>query len=85
MGVGVAVGNTVSVTSDAAELIGRMVRGDRSGLEGLYDRYAQLLFNLVIRVVRNRSDAEEVLQEVFLQAWRSAPATIRPGGAPRPG
>ena len=62
----------VSVTSDAAELIGRMVRGDRSGLEGLYDRYAQLLFNLVIRVVRNRSDAEEVLQEVFLQAWRSA-------------
>ena len=67
-----AVGNTVSATSDAAELIGRMVQGDRSGLEGLYDRYAQLLFNLVIRVVRNRSDAEEVMQEVFLQAWRSA-------------
>jgi RNA polymerase sigma-70 factor (ECF subfamily) len=72
VGVEVAVGNTVSVTTDAAELIGRMVQGDRSGLESLYDRYAQLLFNLVIRVVRNRSDAEEVLQEVFLQAWRSA-------------
>jgi RNA polymerase sigma-70 factor (ECF subfamily) len=68
----VAVGDTVLVSSEAAVLIGRMVQGDRSGLEGLYDRYAQLLFNLVIRVVRNRSDAEEVMQEVFLQAWRSA-------------
>jgi RNA polymerase sigma-70 factor (ECF subfamily) len=65
-------GHIASPTSDAAELIGRMVRGDRSGLEGLYDRYAQFIFNLVVRVVRNRSDAEEVLQEVFLQAWRSA-------------
>ena len=85
MGVEVAVGNMVSVTTDAAELIGRMVRGDRSGLEGLYDRYAQLLFNLVIRVVRNRSDAEEVLQEVFLQAWRSASRYDPSRGAPRPG
>jgi RNA polymerase sigma-70 factor (ECF subfamily) len=49
-----------------------MVRGDRSGLEGLYERYAQLLFNLVVRIVRNGPDAEEVMQEVFLQAWRSA-------------
>jgi RNA polymerase sigma-70 factor (ECF subfamily) len=68
----VAFGDVASATADAVELIGRMARGDRSGLEGLYDRYGQLLFNLVVRVVRNRSDAEEVLQEVFLQAWRSA-------------
>ena len=67
-----AFGDIASVRADAVELIGRMARGDRSGLEGLYDRYGQLLFNLVVRVVRNRSDAEEVLQEVFLQAWRSA-------------
>lgn len=77
-----ALGRTVSVTSDPADLIGRMVQGDRSGLEGLYDRYAQLLFNLVIRVVRNRSDAEEVMQEVFLQAWRSAPHYDPSRGSP---
>jgi RNA polymerase sigma-70 factor (ECF subfamily) len=68
----VSLGDAVSVTSDTVELIGRMVRGDRSGLEGLYERYAQLLFNLVVRIVRNGPDAEEVMQEVFLQAWRSA-------------
>jgi RNA polymerase sigma-70 factor, ECF subfamily len=72
LGVDVAVDDMISVTPDAVELIGRMVRGDRSGLEGLYDRYARLVFNLVVRIVRSRSDAEEVLQEVFLQAWRSA-------------
>jgi len=60
------------VTSDAAQLITRMAQGDRSGLEQFYDRYAQLVFNLVMRILRNRPDAEEVLQEVFLQAWRSA-------------
>jgi RNA polymerase sigma-70 factor (ECF subfamily) len=70
--VEVALGDMASMTADASELIGRMVRGDRSGLEGLYDRYGQLVFNLVSRVVGNRADAEEVLQEVFLQAWRSA-------------
>jgi RNA polymerase sigma-70 factor (ECF subfamily) len=36
----------------------------------------------VIRVVRNRSDAEEVLQEVFLQAWRSAPHYDPSRGSP---
>jgi RNA polymerase sigma-70 factor (ECF subfamily) len=70
--VEVPLGDTAPVTADAADLIGRMVRGDRSGLEGLYDRYGQLVFNLVNRVVGDRADAEEVLQEVFLQAWRSA-------------
>jgi RNA polymerase sigma-70 factor (ECF subfamily) len=69
---GVVFGDIASATSDATELIGRMARGDRSGLEGLYDRFAQLIFNLVIRIVGNRPDAEEVLQEVFLQAWRGA-------------
>ena len=81
-GAGVALGDMASGTSDAVELIGRMARGDRSGLEGLYDRYGQLLFNLVVRVVRNRSDAEEVLQEVFLQAWRSAPRYDPSRGSP---
>jgi RNA polymerase sigma-70 factor (ECF subfamily) len=71
-GVEVAVDDMVSVAPDAVELIRRMARGDRSGLEGLYDRCGQLVFNLVVRIVRSRSDAEEVLQEVFLQAWRSA-------------
>jgi RNA polymerase sigma-70 factor (ECF subfamily) len=70
--VEVAGGDTASMAADSTELIGRMLRGDRAGLEGLYDRHGQLVFNLVARIVGNRAEAEEVLQEVFLQAWRSA-------------
>ena len=79
---GVVFGDIASATSDATELIGRMARGDRSGLEGLYDRYAQLVFNLVVRIVGNRPDAEEVLQEVFLQAWRGASHYDQSRGTP---
>ena len=94
LGVGVAVGDMVSVTSDASELIGRMVRGDRSGLEGLYDRYAQLLFNLVIRIVRDRSDAEEVhagglpsglAERYALRSITRKPRSLADHDGPQPG
>jgi RNA polymerase sigma-70 factor (ECF subfamily) len=49
-----------------------MAQGQRSALDRFYDRYVQLVYNLVLRIVRNRADADEVVQEVFLQAWRSA-------------
>jgi RNA polymerase sigma-70 factor, ECF subfamily len=53
-------------------IIRDMARGDRAALERFYDRHGQLVYNLVLRIVRNRADAEEVVQEVFLQAWRTA-------------
>jgi RNA polymerase sigma-70 factor (ECF subfamily) len=53
-------------------LISDMAQGQRAALERFYDRYIQLVYNLVLRIVRNRADADEVVQEVFLQAWRHA-------------
>jgi RNA polymerase sigma-70 factor (ECF subfamily) len=38
----------------------------------LYDRYASQVFGLARRILRNDSDAEEVVQDVFAQAWRTA-------------
>jgi RNA polymerase sigma-70 factor (ECF subfamily) len=53
--------------------IRRMAAGDGQALAALYDRHAPLVLGLLARMLGERGEAEEVLQEVFLQAWREAP------------
>lgn len=50
----------------------RLQAGDERGLEGLYDRHADLLYSVIFRIVKSAATAEEVLQEAWVQAWRSA-------------
>lgn len=57
---------------DDATLVERMAEGDETALGGLYDRFAGMLLGLARRVLHSTSDAEEVVQEVFLQVWRQA-------------
>jgi RNA polymerase sigma-70 factor, ECF subfamily len=52
--------------------VGRMSAGDTAALEELYDRHTPMLYGLVLRIVGRAADAEEVLQDVWLQAWRQA-------------
>ncbi len=53
-------------------LIRRIADGDESALSELYDRYAGLLLALARRILGRQADAEDVLQEVFLQVWNQA-------------
>ncbi len=53
-------------------LVERIMAGDEGALEALYDRYAGLLFAMLVRILRDTSAAEEVLQDLFLQLWRGA-------------
>jgi RNA polymerase sigma-70 factor (ECF subfamily) len=50
----------------------RVAGGDTASLAEAYDRYADLLYSLALRIVGSASDAEEVLQDSWLQAWRTA-------------
>jgi len=45
---------------------------DEAALAQLYDRYDRILFGLLMRILNNREEAEDVLQETFLQIWRKA-------------
>src|SRR5215475_16117816 len=61
--------------SDDAEdevLVAAMAAGDRAALATLYERHASLLLGLALRIVRERREAEDLLHDVFLEAWRTA-------------
>jgi len=52
--------------------IARAARGDREGLAALYDRHARTMLALGIRILRRRREAEDILHDVFVEAWRRA-------------
>jgi RNA polymerase sigma-70 factor (ECF subfamily) len=54
------------------DLLHALARGDEAALAAIYDRYRLILFGLIMRILHDRTDAEDVLQEVFLQVWRRA-------------
>ena len=68
------VGNQLSddhLHADIA-LLERISARDQGAVADLYDRHHRLLFALILRILRDRGEAEEVLQEVFLSVWTKA-------------
>jgi len=55
-------------------LVHRLLRQDVNAFEQLYDRHSRIVYALVLRILRQASTAEEVVQDVFLQLWRNAAA-----------
>lgn len=58
--------------SNDADLIRRISNNDEVALAALYEQYRTFLFGLLFRILRNRSEAEDVLQEVFVQIWKQS-------------
>jgi RNA polymerase sigma-70 factor, ECF subfamily len=58
--------------SDLADLIKRCAHGDEKALPTLYESLAAWLLGIANRLVRDRSVAEEVVQDAFMQVWRHA-------------
>jgi len=57
---------------------------DTAALAELYDRHSRLVFGLALRIVRDRQEAEEILQETFLRVWTRAEIYDARIGAPLP-
>jgi RNA polymerase sigma-70 factor (ECF subfamily) len=70
------------VPSTGVDLIRRMAAGDRDAFGGFYDAFAPLANGLIRRVLRERGDADEVLQEVFWELWRGAAQFDADRGSP---
>lgn len=54
------------------QLIKAIAARDEDALAFLYDRYKIILFSIILRLLNNREEAEDVLQEIFLQIWQKA-------------
>jgi RNA polymerase sigma-70 factor (ECF subfamily) len=54
---------------DDAALVDRLRRREADAAAELYDRYGRVAFSVIIRIVRQREVAEELLQECFLRVW----------------
>ncbi|MGX1885500.1 RNA polymerase sigma factor [Streptomyces sp. NPDC055287] len=62
----------------------RIRAGDREAFAGLYDQYARAVYNHALRLTGDWSEAEEVMSETFLAAWRTREAVEPDGGSLRP-
>lgn len=65
-----------------AELVRAVARGDERAFASLYDRYHPTLLGFLIRILRESVEAEDVLQEVFLQVWEQASSYDESRGRP---
>jgi len=52
------------------DLLARVGKGDQQAFEHLYDRSSSLLFTLAVRMLSDRDEATDLLQEVYLEVWR---------------
>src|SRR6202142_2864007 len=55
-----------------AAALGRIPGGDRAALQTVYRLTSAKLFGVSLRILRERSEAEDVLQEVYVTVWRKA-------------
>ena len=65
-------------------LMKRIAARDTVALAELYDRHSRLLFSLILRIVRDRGEAEELLQEAFVRVWTRAERYDARVGGPLP-
>ena len=70
----------MAIAKSDEELIRRLVDGDVSAVEVLYDRYAQILFPLALRILRDRAEAEDLVHDAFVALTERAHQYVQERG-----
>ncbi len=68
-------------SQDDSILLGLVQRGDEQAMASIFDRYSKVVYSVALRVLRDPSGAEDVLQEIFMQIWRNPDSFIATRGS----
>lgn len=69
-------------SADIAHLISRTALRDRAAFRALYERTSAKLFGVVLRILRDRAEAEDALQDVYVKIWQRADRYVAGGYSP---
>ncbi|HEV7719483.1 MAG TPA: sigma-70 family RNA polymerase sigma factor [Arsenicitalea sp.] len=71
-----------TASPDLADLIARTALRDRSAFRTLYERTSAKLFGVALRILKDRPEAEEALQEIYVKIWQRADRYVAGGYSP---
>jgi RNA polymerase sigma-70 factor (ECF subfamily) len=66
---------------DETTVLTRIGQRDESAMEEIFRRYSGPVYSVALRVLRDSGQAEDILQEVFLQLWRKPAAFVQNRGS----
>lgn len=72
----------MTTSADLEDMMARITLRDRDALASLYDATSAKLFGVCLRVLQNRSEAEDVLHDVYLRVWQKADTYAVTGHSP---
>lgn len=66
--------------SEDTALLSRVGQGDESAMETVFRRYSSVVYSVALRILHDSGQAEDVMQEIFLQLWRKPAAFVQGRG-----
>jgi len=64
-----------------AELMENVCANDQTAMAEVFDRYGSLVYSVALRVLRDPAQAEDVMQEIFFQVWKSPQSFVQVRGS----
>ena len=80
LGARLADGSTASVADDSL-LLQRVRQCDQVAMAEIFDRYGRVVYSVALRVLKDPGQAEDVMQEIFFQIWRSSDSFVQGRGS----
>jgi RNA polymerase sigma-70 factor, ECF subfamily len=67
--------------ADDMGLLTRIQSGDQEAMSALFDRYGTMVYSVALRVLKDAGEAEDVMQEIFVQVWKNPGAFVSGKGS----